>query len=376
MTDMSLYDVIPGTPQGPRRRSQRAAEKRRKRRKRRTWVTVLIVVLVLGAATTGAWLAIRPVLASLNQPDDYPGPGTGSVSVRIPPGASGRDIATILQEDGVVKTANAYLKAAAENPNSASIQPGTYGLKKQMTGQAAVQALLDPATRLVKKLTIPEGSRLKDILAKLVSDAGFSRAAVLAATKDTAALDLPASAKGNLEGYLSPSTYDVEPDTTAEDLLRQMVDATTNQLDELGVKAADQHRVLTLASLVQAEGRHPQDMGKIARVLDNRLARKQPLQLDTTVHYALGKFTVATSEADTRVRSPYNTYIHAGLPPGPIGSPGLVALKAALNPTPGPWMYFVATDPTAGTTEFAVTAQQFQQLKAKYEVWQRAHPHE
>jgi UPF0755 protein len=375
VTEMSLYDVIPGSSQGPRRRSQRAAEKRRKKRRRRTWVTVIVIVLVLGTAGASAWLfAIKPMLASINAPQDYPGPGTGSVSVRIPPGATGAEIATILEQNGVVKTAKAYRAAAAENPNSANIQPGTYALKQHMTSQAALQALLDPATRLVKKVTITEGSRLKDILEKIVSETGMKRADVQAAAKNTSALDLPPQARGNLEGYLFPSTYEVEPDTTADDLLRQMVDNTLGQLEKLGVRPKDAHRLLTMASLVQAEGRHPQDMGKIARVLANRIAKKQPLQLDTTVHYALGTFMVATTEAQTRVPSPYNTYLHVGLPPGPIGSPGLVAIKAALKPTPGPWMYFVATNPSTGQTEFAVTEQQFEQLKAKYDAWQRAHP--
>jgi UPF0755 protein len=337
-------------------------------------VTVLVVVLVLGGAATGAWLAIRPVLASLNQPNDYPGPGTGSVTVRIPPGASGQAIATLLQDKDVVKTAKAYLAAAADNPATANIQPGTYALKQHMTAAAAVQTLINPASRLVKKVTIPEGSRLKDILEKIVADTGMKRADVQAAAKDATALGLPSQAHGNLEGYLFPSTYEVEPDTTAADLLRQMVENTVGQLEQLGVQPKNVHQLLTLASLVQAEGRHPQDMGKIARVLVNRLAKKQPLQLDTTVHYALGKFTVATTEAQTRVPSPYNTYLHTGLPPGPIGSPGLVAIKAALKPTPGAWMYFVATNPSTGQTEFAITEKQFQQLKVKYEAWQRAHP--
>ena len=155
---MSLHDVIPGSPQGPRRRSQRAAEKRRKKRRRRTWVTVLVVVPCSGSP--------RPVPGSRSgrcsrrstQPDDYPGPGSSAVTVRIPPGATGTDIATLLQEKDVVKTAKAYRAAAATIPDSAGIQPGTYALKLHMTSQAAVQALLDPAARLVKKVTIPEGS--------------------------------------------------------------------------------------------------------------------------------------------------------------------------------------------------------------------------
>jgi UPF0755 protein len=374
VTEMSLHDVLPGPSQGPRRRSQRAAEKRRKKRRRRTWMTILVIVLVLAGATTGAWFAIRPVLSSLNQPDDYPGPGTGTVTVRIPPGATGSDMATLLEQKGVVKTAKAFLQAAKDNPASASIQPGTYALKLHMTGAAAVQALADPAARLIKKVTIPEGSRLKDILPKITADAGIKAADLKAAAKDTSGLDLPAQARGNLEGYLFPSTYEVEPDTTAQDLLRQMVDNTTAHLEDLGVQPKDYQRALTLASIVQAEGRHPADMGKIARVFVNRLAKNEPLRSDTTIHYATGKFTVLTTNADLRINSPYNTYTHKGLPPGPIDSPGLVAMKAALHPTPGPWLFFVAVNPSTGETKFAVTDKERQQYVAQYEAWQRAHP--
>ena len=375
MTEMSLSDVVPGAPQdrGPRRRSQRAAEKRRQRRRRRTWLTVLVMVVVLGAAGTGAWFGLKPVLASFNAPDDYPGPGTGSVTVRVPPGATGVDIAALLQRAGVVKTAKAYLAAAGEIPGSATIQPGTYALKQHMTGAGAVQALLDPATRLVRKVTIPEGARVATIFDSIAAQTSITRAQLEAAAKDTAELGLPPQAKG-VEGYLFPATYEVEPGTTAMDLLHEMVVNTLDQLDQLGVAENDRHRVLTLASLVQAEGRHPQDMGKIARVLTTRLAKKMPLQLDTTVHYATGRFTVQTTQRDLAVKSPYNTYLAKGLPPGPICSPGATAIRAALHPTPGTWLYFVAVNPTTGETKFATTAQEFAKIKAEYDAWQKAHP--
>jgi UPF0755 protein len=373
---MSLSDVVHGSPQGPRRRSQRAAEKRRKRRRRRTWVTALILVVGVAAAGAGAWLGLRPLVSSimgLSAPDDYTGSGTTPVDVRIPTGATGTRIAAILMDAGVVKSAKAYLAAAADTPDSAGIQPGTYALKKQMSARAALQALLNPASRQLKRVTIPEGSRVPTILATIAKETGIPRAELDAAAKDTAALGLPATVKSP-EGYFFPATYDVEKGTTAEDLLREMVTKTQDTLTELQVAPGDQNRVLTLASLVQAEGRHPQDMSKIARVLVNRLAKGMPLQLDTTIHYATGKFTVQTTNADLAVKSPYNTYTHPGLPPGPIGSPGQVALQAAIHPADGPWMYFVATDPSTGQTEFAVTAADFQKLKAKYDKWQKAHP--
>ena len=375
MTEMSLSDVVPSEPQGQRRRSQRAAEKRRRRRRRRTWLTVLVTVVVLGGAGTGAWFGLRPLLASFNAPDYYPGPGSGSVTVRVPAGASGVDIAAILQKAGVVKTTKAYLAAAREMPGSATIQPGTYALKLHMTSAGAVQALLDPASRLVKKVTIPEGSRLQVILGQIASQTSVPRAELDAAVKNTADLGLPPEAKGNLEGYLFPATYEVEPSTTAADLVREMVTKTLDQLDQLSVAEQDRHRILTLASLVQAEGRHPQDMGKIARVLTNRLAKGVPLQLDATVHYASGKFSrVRTTHADLAIRSPYNTYRYKGLPPGPICSPGVAAIQAALHPTPGNWMYFVAVNPATGDTRFATTAAEFATLKAQYDAWQKAHP--
>lgn len=374
MTEMSLSDVLPGSPQAPRRRSKRAAEKRRKKRRRRTWVTVLILVVVLGGGGAGAYFTLKPLLASFNAPDDFAGPGHGSASVQIPGGATGSDIAAILVKAGVVKTPKAYLSAAADTPGVAGIQPGTYEMKLGMSGQAAVQALLDPRARLLKRVTIPEGSRLSVIFDKIASSTSITRAQLTAAAKDTSSLGLPADAHGNLEGYLWPATYDVQPSTSASDLLRDMVSATTDQLDQLGVAEGDRQRVLTLASIVQAEGRHPEDFGKISRVLANRLAKGQRLELDTTLHYATGKFTVSTSVADTRYPSPYNTYLHTGLPPGPIGSPGVEALHAALDPTPGPWMYFVATNPSTGETKFAVTEADFEKLKAEYDAWQKAHP--
>lgn len=375
MTDMSLSDVVPGSPQGSRRRSQRAAEKRRKRRRRRTWVTVLITVLVVGGAGAGAWLGLRPILQSFNTPNDYAGAGTTAVNVRIPPGATGSNIASILVEAGVVKSAKAYLDVADDEPSSQAIQPGTYPLKREMSAQAALQVLIDPASRQVKRVTVIEGARVPDILARIAKDTGIPKAQLDAAAKDTAALGLPRGVKG-LEGYLFPATYDVEPGTSAADLLRDMVAKTEATLAELDVAAKDHHRVLTIASLVQAEGRHPEDLGKIARVITTRLGKGIRLQLDTTVHYATRKFTVRTTYADLEVQSPYNTYANDGLPPGPIGSPGLLALKAALAPTPGPWVYFVATNPSTGETKFAVTAAQFEVLKAEYEKWQAAHPGE
>jgi UPF0755 protein len=132
--------------------------------------------------------------------------------------------------------------------------------------------------------------------------------------------------------------------------------------------------VVTLASLVQAEAATPEDMGKVAQVLDNRLASGMPLQLDSTVNYANGNGGVTTTAEDRANTSPYNTYAHPGLPPGAIGNPGEEALRAVLNPTPGPWIYFVTVNPDTGETRFAVTAEEHAQNVALFRQWLAENP--
>jgi UPF0755 protein len=132
--------------------------------------------------------------------------------------------------------------------------------------------------------------------------------------------------------------------------------------------------VVTEASIVQAEAGSVEDMGKVARVLDNRIADGMPLQLDTTVNYANGKSGITTTAEDRANPSPYNTYVHPGLPPGAIGNPGEEALRAVLDPTPGDWRFFVVVDPDTGETRFAVTAAEHNQNVLLFQQWLQEHP--
>jgi len=223
-------------------------------------------------------------------------------------------------------------------------------------------------------VTLKEGVRADEVPALVAAKTKIPKAQVQAALKASKAIGLPSEVKGVPEGWLFPATYDVGPDTTATQLVAQMVGRTVQELDDLGVPPAQRRAVLIKASLVQAEAKHAEDFPKIARVFENRLAKGMRLQLDTTVHYATKKFTVATTIKDTQVNSPYNTYVVTGLPFGPIDNPGSAALKAAIHPTPGPWLYFVATDPNTGKTEYASTAAEFAVIKAKYDAWAKAHP--
>ncbi|WP_030604086.1 endolytic transglycosylase MltG [Streptomyces achromogenes] len=171
-----------------------------------------------------------------------------------------------------------------------------------------------------------------------------------------AALRLPGEAEGNPEGYLFPATYPIPEGATPESLLRTMVDTANDKYGLAPVTAGAQrnamnlHQTVTVASIVQAEADTKADMGKIARVILNRLARGMPLQMDSTVSYALEHDPGQTGQGSGQVQSPYNSYQRMGLPPTPIDNPGADAMRAALNPTPGDWLYFVTVRP--GDTRF------------------------
>jgi UPF0755 protein len=157
-------------------------------------------------------------------------------------------------------------------------------------------------------------------------------------------------------------------------MLRAMVTRAQQAFDGLRIPEADRLTVLTKASLVQAEASSDEDMAKVARVLENRLADGMPLQLDTTVNYANGKGGLTTTPADRQNPSLYNTYVHPGLPPGPIDNPGEAALRAVQNPAPGNWRFFVVVNPDTGDTRFAVTKEEHDQNVQLFRQWLQANP--
>jgi UPF0755 protein len=335
---------------GPRR-GQRGVS-----RTRRLIVLLVALGLVVGTGAV-AITVLWPVVTGLTASNDYTEGGSGAVSVVVHSGDSSQVIGAALVKAGVVKTAKAFDDAAAGNPQSGSIQPGTYALKANMSAVSALAMLLNPAKRTVPTVTIREGLWTSEIISALSAATGRPRVDYTAALKNPAALGLPAAAKGNIDGYLFPSTYDFAVDATAAEQLQTMVAKSVQELSQLRVTPNRMQRVLTIASIVEAEASSIPDRPKVARVIDNRLAKSMPLQLDTTVSFIWhlhGK--AGTTSAQRASKSPYNTYLVTGLPPGPIDSPGLSAMQAAINPAPGPWLYFVAVNPDTGETRFAVDA--------------------
>ncbi len=331
----------------------------------RVFLGLLLLILLAGGGM--AYHIYRTYI----HPPDYAGPGTGSVVVHIPAGDTATAIGTLLQDKGVVASARAFGNAAKASPQGNALEPGYYRLHKHMQASLALAMLLKPSSRVTFRVLIPEGYRLSRIIATLGKATG-NLAGYQAAIKKTAQLGLPAYAKGNPEGYLFPATYTVQPGTPPLQVLQQMVQRfgqTATAVNLASVARAHQiseHDVIVVASLIQAEGGRLQDYPKIARVIYNRLyVAHMQLELDSTIMYALHTYGILASNQQLNVNSPYNTYRHFGLPPGPIDSPGQAAIDAALHPAQGTWLYFVTVDPKTGLTKFTSDPNVFAQLKAE-----------
>lgn len=309
---------------------------------------------------------------------DFEGTGTGSVTVTIPEGATGTDIARILAENGVVKTDKAFIEEFSADARAASIQPGTYSLKKEMSASAALSALLNPTSKEEMKVTIPEGFTKQQVFERLASVLGVSVEEVRAAASDPNAIGLPAEAGGDLEGWFAPLTYTLEPGMTAEQALAAMVSERVIELQQIGVPQAQWKELLTKASIIEREANRAEDYPKVARVIENRLVDVDNvngrLQMDSTVLYGLGRTGGVPTQAELDQDTPYNTYKNQGLPPGPIGNPGEAAIKAALQPADGSWLYFVTVDLNTGETRFATTLEEHEANIQAFAEWSAAHP--
>jgi UPF0755 protein len=337
--------------------------KKHRPRRGRGYVAVLVALVILGGLGYLAYsMGFHALKERFAPPPDFTGSGHGTVVVQVKQGEAATQIGSTLVAKGVVKSADAFHDAAVSNPKSALIQVGFYQLKHRMSATSALDVLVDPHNLVQNAVTIPEGWTVKQIVAALDKKTKFSAKQYDKVLRSPSQIGLPSYANGKPEGYLYPATYELPPNATPKSILTMMVDRYDQAATDMKVssKAAQlgysPHDVMTVASLVQAEARKSQDFSKVARVIYNRLQKKMPLQFDSTVHYAVGKDgSVGTSAADRSVNSPYNTYKVTGLPPTPISAPGDQAIKAALNPASGPWLYFVTVNPDTGETKFATT---------------------
>ena len=304
-----------------------------------------------------------------NHPDlDFPAGTAGpEIEVNIPAGSSGVEIGRILAKEGVVKTSVIFFRAATADKRAESISAGLYLVNTHLSAKEAIEQLLDKK-RLQGKFLIIEGARLSEIKTNLVK-IGFT------AEQVDKALNSIKTPRGfetdNLEGLLFPANYTILPDEEVSTLLQGALDRFAQELKnisfddyakELNLKPAE---LLTIASIVQAEGFTDEDFGKVSRVIYNRLKIGMPLQMDSTLLYAnKSRGEIRVTNRELKIASKYNTYKYKGLPPGPIGSPGGAALEATIKPTPGNWLYFVTVSP--GETKFTNSYSEFLTFKAEF----------
>jgi peptidoglycan lytic transglycosylase G len=340
----------------------------------------LVVLVLIAAAGVFAYHQgvdlLKRVLAS--PPDRICAkPADRATVITVNAGDTWTDAAKRLCHAGVITDYSGFIDAASGTDQS--LQPGSYRLQPGLSAATALGVLSDPSSRMFTPVTIPEGYRATEILQAILAKTTFSKSAVHHAFTKLESSGLPAYAHGNAEGYLFPATYDVEPGTTPANLLKQMVTrfdqyaasaGLRSRASQLGYSASD---VVNVASLVQAEARRTQDMAKVAAVIYNRLRLGMPLQLDSTVHYALDtRGNVGTSQHSRQIDSPYNTYQVTGLPPTPIDSPGADALDAALHPAGASYLYFVTVNLRTGQTMFATSYADHLRNVARYKRYCRS----
>ncbi|KAA9374663.1 endolytic transglycosylase MltG [Microbispora cellulosiformans] len=361
----------------PRRRpsggraQQRRSRRRRKRQRRKGRVATLFAVVIIVGVLAGLGYLGFTWARGVMIPKDFTGEGTGEVVVEIQEGESATDVAQMLEEQGVVASARAFVNAIGAAGKSSSLQPGQYAMRKGMSAASAL-SLLDPKNRVLNRLTIREGLRLSKIFEELSTASGkpvedFKKAA-------RADIGLPAYAKGRLEGYAFPATYEMNSKLTPQQILTSMVDRFNQTADKIDLEGQARQvgfsprQIMIIASIVQAESGSAEDMPKVARVIYNRLLSNPPMKLgmDSTVMYGLNKYGIAASHADLTSTSRYNTYKYAGLPPGPISNPGDHAIEAALHPADGNWLYFVTVDPKRGITKFTDKESEFWKLRDEF----------
>jgi UPF0755 protein len=375
MTDDLDLGLLPDEEHHDPPSSHRGDRPRYGRRRLAMGVVMLAVLgLVVGVGLVGANVVHR-LQDHFSSASDYTGSGSGEVVIQVHPGDSLAAIGTTLFHSGVVASVRAFTDAASANSRSATIGPGFYRLHKRMEASLAVSLLLDPKALVQSRVTIPEGARIdglnKGIFARIAAASDIKVADLRAAAKNPAALGVPSWGAGHpLEGFLFPATYDFPPGTTAKEALSAMVKRFNQEAHSLDlVNGAHKvgrtpYEVLTLASMVEREGRQSADFPRIAEVFYNRLHVDMALQSDAVLFYVLPFDNGPIRQSQLKLDSPYNLRVHTGLPPTPIASPGSLALQAALQPEHGDYLYFVTID-KAGHTGFAKTNEQFNALVAE-----------
>jgi UPF0755 protein len=323
-------------------------------------VAALVATVLLGVA---AWF-----LLSLFQP--FHGDGEGEVRVRIPRGATLGDIATVLEQNGVIRSAGFFELRARIEGRTGDLKPGPYSLRQDMSYAAVLDRLERGVPPNVVMVTVPEGRSRREI-APLVRglEGNYLRATRRSAVLDPR--DYRAPRGRTLEGFLFPATYELKKGQPVSRLVERQLEAFEQNFEKVDLSYARRknltpYDVLIIASMVEREAQVARERRLVASVIYNRLSQGIPLGIDATIRFALGQWTEPLKRSELATPSPYNTRETAGLPPGPIGNPGLASIKAAARPARTDYLFYVVKPGTCGEHSFSSTNAQFEEDVARY----------
>lgn len=338
----------------------------RKKKGKSIFMAFLVMAVMIGGASlylTGSKLA--------------PDPGNEeSVIVNIPMGSGTQAIGQLLKEKGVIKSAFVFRVQSKIRGNDGLYKAGEYLLTPSMDMDTIIDSLINGDKRNVIRFTIPEGYTVDQTIGAIIAKGlgtkeGLEKEASEGKFPHGFLRDIPKNVPYPLEGYLYPQTYDVSPGSSDRSILNTMLNHFgTLFTEEMELKAMqmgyDINEIITIASLIERETSVKEEKGKIASVVYNRLEKGMPLQIDATIQYALEKPKEALSIKDTKIDSPYNTYRIKGLPPGPICSPAIDSIEAALNPEKTDYLYYVLGTDGTGAHNFSKDYDRFLEYKAAY----------
>ncbi|PNW08666.1 endolytic transglycosylase MltG [Microbacterium testaceum] len=350
------------------------------------WIALAIVLILVGGVAGGGFALwntygerIQAFLGNGESLDYQAGQATGEARVTIVSGDTGQSVSPKLFEAGVTKASNSLYKYMVDNAVGFTFQPGVYKLQQQMTSEAVIAALRDPANRLDNSVQLREGLTLKQSLDIISEQTGIARADLDAAVATPATYGVSAP---TLEGWIFPATYDFDDGVTASQVIDRMVKRTIESLDKAGVAPNDRERILTIASIIEREARSSEDFYKVSRVIENRLQPDNTethglLQMDSTAQYGANELDAGASSSSANALNsdnPYNTYKYPGLPVGPIANAGDLAIDAAMHPVDGPWYYFTTVNLSTGETVFSTTYADQEKAVAQFQQWCRENP--
>ncbi len=340
-------------------------------RRRRLWLFGAAALAVVGLL--GVWL-----LASIFQP--FAGEADGqTVAVKVPAGAGVGEIGDLLVEEGVITNATFFEIRARLSGQDSELYFGNHVFREGMSYSAALDELSKRPQKKVATVVIPEGLSRSEA-ADVVDSAGIPGNYMEASVRSKLLNPNQYGAQGraeNLEGFLFPASYELRPGSDARDLVEKQLEAFKDNIAGVDLKFAksknlNTYDVLTIASMVEREVSVPRERAIVSAVIYNRLERGEPLFIDATTRFALDNWTEPLTESDLAVDSPYNTRTNAGLPPGPIGSPGLASIEAAANPADTDVWLYVVKPGTCGEHDFSNNLDDHNAKVASYQEAQEA----